>query len=43
MRPVRNERDQLIDTCYRCELEKKGEDDSAVIEKLRKRDGEKES
>jgi hypothetical protein len=42
MRPVRNERGQMIDTCYRCEREKKQEDDSTVIEKLRKRDREQE-
>jgi hypothetical protein len=37
MRPIRNERGLMVDTCYRCEREKKAEDDSAVIEKLRKR------
>jgi hypothetical protein len=42
MRPIRNERGLMIDTCYRCEREKKGEDDSAVIDKLRKRDREEE-
>ena len=42
MRPVRNERGQMIDTCYRCEREKKQEDDSTVIEKLRKRDRKQE-
>jgi hypothetical protein len=40
MRPIRNERGQMIDTCYRCEREKKTEDDATVIEKLRKRDRE---
>jgi hypothetical protein len=42
MRPIRNERGQMIDTCYRCEREKKVDDDSAVIDKLRKRDREEE-
>jgi CBS-domain-containing membrane protein len=42
MRPIRNERGKMIDTCYRCEREKKQEDDSTVIEKLRKRDREEE-
>jgi hypothetical protein len=40
MRPIRNDRGQTIDTCYLGEREKKEEDDSAVIDKLRKRDGE---
>jgi hypothetical protein len=37
MRPIRNERGQMIDTCYLCERETKRKDDSTVIEKLRKR------
>ena len=41
-RPVLNERGQTIDVCYLCEREKKQEDDSTVIEKLRKRDREQE-
>ena len=41
-RPVLNERGQMIDVCYLCEREKKQEDDSTVIEKLRKRDREQE-
>ena len=41
-RPVLNERGQTIDVCYLCEREKKQEDDSIVIEKLRRRDREQE-
>ena len=43
MGPIRNDRGQMIDTCYRCERENKEEDDATVIEKLRKRDREEES
>jgi hypothetical protein len=41
MRPIRHDRGQMIDTCYRCEREKKEEDDATVIRKLRKRDRKK--
>ena len=43
MRPIRNDRGQMIDTCYLCEREKKEakkEDNSTIIDKLRKRDRE---
>jgi hypothetical protein len=45
MRPIRNERGQMIDTCYLCERETKQENDWTVIEKLRTRgrDPEKEA
>jgi hypothetical protein len=42
MRPVRGERGRMIAVCYLCERETKKEDDSTVIEKLRKRDREEE-
>ena len=38
MRPIRNEGGRMIETCYLCERETKQENDSTVIEKLRKRD-----
>jgi hypothetical protein len=46
MRPIQNDRGQLTDTCYLCEREKKEtkkEDNSTIIDKLRKRDREGKS
>jgi hypothetical protein len=35
MRPIRNDRGLMVDTCYLCERKKKSEDDATVIDKLR--------
>jgi hypothetical protein len=42
MRPIRNEGGRMIETCYLCERETKQENDSTVIEKLRKRGRDRE-
>jgi hypothetical protein len=42
MRPVRNDRGQMIETCYLCEREEKKREDSTVIEERRKRDGQED-
>jgi hypothetical protein len=42
MRPVQNERGQMIESCYLCEREEKPKEDLIILEKLRKQDREED-